>query len=208
MSDAAVRLQSKVVSIPSFADTAPCPVRLNQHFKVRPSRIAVGLSHPHCHGLALRCRHGDTLAQTQSCSESVRAMQNQEGQMQRRIALYFVQTGRRHVRVPVHTYLLQFPLQSSANSPFSPARRPQTDRLVPRGYADMLERHIVLLKAAVQEMYAQLQHCHAWVGPVLSETIGHPSIHDILAALDLRQHADEGDHHGNVCKPGVAALHH
>ena len=72
----------------------------------------------------------------------------------------------------------------------------------------MLERHIVLLKAAVQEMYAQLQHCHAWVGPVLSETIGHPSIHDILAALDLRQHADEGDHHGNVCKPGVAALHH
>ncbi|KAK0772565.1 Fluconazole resistance protein 1 [Friedmanniomyces endolithicus] len=90
---------------------------------------------------------------------------------------------------------------------FRPARRPQTDRLVPRGYADMLERHIVLLKAAVQEMYAQLQHCHAWVGPVLSETIGHPSIHDILAALDLRQHADEGDHHGNVCKPGVAALH-
>ncbi|KAK0264124.1 Fluconazole resistance protein 1 [Friedmanniomyces endolithicus] len=71
----------------------------------------------------------------------------------------------------------------------------------------MLERHIVLLKAAVQEMYAQLQHCHAWVGPVLSETIGHPSIHDILAALDLRQHANEGDHHGNVCKPGVAALH-
>jgi len=71
----------------------------------------------------------------------------------------------------------------------------------------MLERHIVLLKAAVQEMYAQLQHCHAWVGPVLSETIGHPSIHDILAGLDLRQHADEGDHHGNVCKPGVAALH-
>ncbi|KAK0889622.1 Fluconazole resistance protein 1 [Friedmanniomyces endolithicus] len=89
---------------------------------------------------------------------------------------------------------------------FQSARRPQADRAVPRGYADMLERHIALLKTALQEMYEQLQTCHAWPGPVLSKVGGHPLTHDVLAALDLREHAKEGDHHDDVCKSGVVAL--
>ncbi|GAB7324953.1 hypothetical protein MBLNU13_g08760t1 [Cladosporium sp. NU13] len=49
----------------------------------------------------------------------------------------------------------------------------------------MLEQQQAQLVSALTEMYRQLRKASAWEGPSLDESEGHPSIHDILSAVDL-----------------------
>jgi len=56
----------------------------------------------------------------------------------------------------------------------------------------MLEQQQSQLVSGLQETYRRLNAAHAWTGPTLTESNGHPLTHDILHALNLLESRVDG----------------
>lgn len=77
----------------------------------------------------------------------------------------------------------------------SSERKTVHDRVFPKGYVEMLEQQQGQIVSGLQEMYRRMLSGQAWTGPNLSEANGHPSTHNILAALGLLEakHDESGE---------------
>jgi hypothetical protein len=62
----------------------------------------------------------------------------------------------------------------------------------PPGYTEMLERQHYQLVSCVQELYQRARKAGSWDEPLLEDSNRYPSVHDILAALDLLEPKDDG----------------
>jgi hypothetical protein len=68
-------------------------------------------------------------------------------------------------------------------------------RVYPKGYVEMLERQQKQLVAGIQVLYRKMTSGEAWVGDKALEHHNQPTVHDILAALNLLQPRKESDLH-------------
>ncbi|KAK0333534.1 Fluconazole resistance protein 1 [Friedmanniomyces endolithicus] len=71
-------------------------------------------------------------------------------------------------------------------------RKKSHDKVYPKGYVEMLEQQQSQLVSGLQETYRRLKAAHAWTGPALTESNGHPLTHDILHALHLLESRVDG----------------
>ncbi|KAK1069255.1 Fluconazole resistance protein 1 [Friedmanniomyces endolithicus] len=71
-------------------------------------------------------------------------------------------------------------------------RKKSHDKVYPKGYVEMLEQQQSQLVSGLQETYRRLKAAHAWTGPALTESNGHPLTHDILHALNLLESRVDG----------------
>jgi hypothetical protein len=65
-------------------------------------------------------------------------------------------------------------------------------RNYPPGYTEMLERQHGQLVSCVQELYQRARRGGSWNEPLPAVSNPYPSVHDILAALDLLEPKDDG----------------
>ncbi|KAM0692104.1 hypothetical protein Q7P36_008305 [Cladosporium allicinum] len=65
-------------------------------------------------------------------------------------------------------------------------------RNFPPGYTEMLERQHSQLVSCVQELYQRAQKAGSWDEPLPENSNRYPSVHDILAALNLLEPKDDG----------------
>jgi hypothetical protein len=65
-------------------------------------------------------------------------------------------------------------------------------RNFPPGYTEMLERQHAQLVSCVQELYQRARNSGSWDEPLPENSNPYPSVHDILAALDLLEPKDDG----------------
>jgi hypothetical protein len=65
-------------------------------------------------------------------------------------------------------------------------------RNFPPGYTEMLERQHAQLVSCVQELYQRARKAGSWDEPLPENSNRYPSVHDILAALDLLEPKDDG----------------
>jgi len=65
-------------------------------------------------------------------------------------------------------------------------------RNFPPGYTEMLERQHAQLVSCVQELYQRARNSGSWDQPLPESSNLYPSVHDILAALDLLEPKDDG----------------
>jgi hypothetical protein len=65
-------------------------------------------------------------------------------------------------------------------------------RNYPPGYTEMLERQHAQLVSCVQELYQRARNSGSWDEPLPENSNPYPSVHDILAALDLLEPKDDG----------------